>query len=202
MRKRKIVIIVFFLCCFSLTIIKPLYAREMFLQHSATLLALLFMVWDIKYPKLSVSSFFMLALFMIFHAVGARWLYSMVPYELWFEFVFSWNPHDFFAWERNHYDRFVHFAFGFLLFFSFFDLFKNSRNISKRTAVLLAFLSIQTASMVYELFEWGLTFWLSPEDAENYNGQQGDMWDAQKDMALALLGSLISTVYVLMRKPK
>lgn len=37
---------------------------------------------------------------------------------------------------------------------------------------------------------------LSPEDAENYNGQQGDMWDAHKDMALALIGAMMmSGVY-------
>jgi putative membrane protein len=35
-----------------------------------------------------------------------------------------------------------------------------------------------------------LSIVLSPEDAESYNGQQGDYWDAQKDMALAFVGSL------------
>jgi putative membrane protein len=43
--------------------------------------------------------------------------------------------------------------------------------------------------MLYEVFEWLLTLLLSPKDADSYNGQQGDMWDAQKDMGLALLGS-------------
>ena len=45
--------------------------------------------------------------------------------------------------------------------------------------------------MIYELFEWSLTF-LMANGAEDYNGQQGDSWDAHKDMALAMLGSLIS----------
>jgi putative membrane protein len=44
--------------------------------------------------------------------------------------------------------------------------------------------------MFYEVFEWMLSIVLSPEDAESYNGQQGDYWDAQKDMALAFVGSL------------
>lgn len=53
----------------------------------------------------------------------------------------------------------------------------------------MAWLMIQTGSMIYELFEWLLTIVMTPDAADNYNGQQGDMWDAQKDMALALVGS-------------
>ena len=51
-------------------------------------------------------------------------------------------------------------------------------------------------SMAYEIFEWLLTVFLSPEDADSYNGQQGDMWDAQKDMALALVGSTLSAIWI------
>jgi putative membrane protein len=46
-------------------------------------------------------------------------------------------------------------------------------------------------SLLYELFEWGLTMVLSPQDAAAYNGQQGDIWDAHKDMSLAMLGALL-----------
>ena len=59
----------------------------------------------------------------------------------------------------------------------------------------MAWLIIQTGSMVYELFEWLLTIVLSPEHADNYNGQQGDIWDAQKDMVLAMMGSTLMAVY-------
>lgn len=61
---------------------------------------------------------------------------------------------------------------------------------------------IYSWSMIYELFEWSLTIIMSPQSAENYNGQQGDMWDAQKDMALALLGSIISSILYFALKGK
>ena len=54
---------------------------------------------------------------------------------------------------------------------------------------------IQTGSMVYELFEWLLTVVMTSEEADYYNGQQGDIWDAQKDMALAMLGSTIMLLF-------
>ena len=66
-------------------------------------------------------------------------------------------------------------------------------------AVLMAWLMIQTGSMMYELFEWMLTIVMTSESADYYNGQQGDIWDAQKDMALALLGSTGMLFYYILR---
>ena len=45
---------------------------------------------------------------------------------------------------------------------------------------------------LYEIFEWSLTLALAPEEAGAYNGEQGDMFDAQKDMALAGFGALLA----------
>ena len=70
-----------------------------------------------------------------------------------------------------------------------------------KQALLVTFLSIQVFSMVYELFEWGIAVSLSGDMAESYNGQQGDIWDAHKDMGLAMIGSMISW-YVLSLKMK
>ena len=63
----------------------------------------------------------------------------------------------------------------------------------------MAWLMIQTGSMIYELFEWLLTIVMSSDAADSYNGQQGDMWDAQKDMALALLGSTVMLLFYMLR---
>jgi len=50
---------------------------------------------------------------------------------------------------------------------------------------------VLAGSAAYEVFEWVLTLFVSEARASNYNGQQGDAWDAQKDMALALAGALL-----------
>jgi putative membrane protein len=68
---------------------------------------------------------------------------------------------------------------------------------SRNATIFMAWLMIQTGSMMYELFEWLLTIIVSSEAANNYNGQQGDVWDAQKDMALALVGSTLSALFAL-----
>ena len=73
-------------------------------------------------------------------------------------------------------------------------------NLNYMVAILFSWLAIQTGSMVYELFEWLLTILVSPEEADSYNGQQGDIWDAQKDMALAMIGSTIPALWYMCKR--
>jgi uncharacterized membrane protein YjdF len=46
--------------------------------------------------------------FVIAHSIGARWLYSYVPYDAWLQAATGWSPAQAFGWERNHFDRFIH----------------------------------------------------------------------------------------------
>ena len=55
-------------------------------------------------------------------------------------------------------------------------------------------------SLIYEWIEWFIAMGLSPEDAENYNGQQGDIWDAHQDMLLATVGAIITGITCLLKK--
>ncbi|MDN5691483.1 MAG: DUF2238 domain-containing protein, partial [Acinetobacter sp.] len=51
---------------------------------------------------------------------------------------------------------------------------------------------VMATSLFYEWIEWWIAIGLSPEEAENYNGQQGDIWDAHKDMFLATIGAIMT----------
>ncbi len=56
-------------------------------------------------------------------------------------------------------------------------------------------MGILSAGAVYEIFEWLAAMLMAPDWAESYNGQQGDVWDAQRDMALAACGALIGLTF-------
>ena len=173
----------------------PYTGQELYLNNIGTLFLLILMVLDIFKNVLSKIGFWGLFLFSVFHSVGSTWLYSFVPYNDWFINLFGFDIDAYFEFTRNHYDRFVHFSFGLLLFAATKDLIMNKYKFNYHQALLVAFLSIQAFSMIYELFEWGIAVSLSEGMAESYNGQQGDMWDAHKDMALAMLGSLMAWVF-------
>ncbi|MDO4160440.1 MAG: DUF2238 domain-containing protein [Prevotellaceae bacterium] len=180
-----------------LTCIDPVYPHEQILQHIGTILLLIPLTYDIFKKKIPIASYIGIICFTILHVIGARYVYSYVPYK---EFAISLGivDTDFFQDSRNHYDRFVHFSFGVLLFPYLVYVSKSRFKQLKSVAVFMAWMMIQTCSMIYELFEWLLTIVMTSEEADYYNGQQGDIWDAQKDMALALLGSTFMAVLYLL----
>ena len=188
------------------TYINPVFPREQFLQQAGTVLLVAFLLCDLRKRWFSNMAFLGIALFLILHLVGARYIYSYVPYQEWLQCLGDW---DWLHTSRNHYDRLVHLLFGVLLFPALVEFSQHRVTSRQVMAVLVAWLMIQAGSLIYELFEWALTLVLSPEDAEGYNGQQGDLWDAHKDMALAMLGSTIAAVFYIInsilkrdKKPK
>ena len=190
-------IILTFLILFSC--LSPIYPEQMFLQHAATLVIIGLLIYDIKIDFLSKEAFLGIVLFLLLHAIGARYIYSYVPYNEWSQYFLGININETFEWERNHYDRIVHFLFGVFLYPFTYEVALKKFKINTKAAFFMAWLMIQTFSMLYEIFEWLLTVFLSGDQAENYNGQQGDPWDAHKDMALALLGSTITMVVLLFK---
>ena len=174
-----------------LTTLSPLYPNQQLLQHLGTLVVMLPVILDLRSKVLSRSAILGITVFSFIHVMGARYIYSYVPYNEWSVNLTGFDIQDFFNFDRNHYDRFVHFSFGLLILPYTRDLVKRYFGITKTiTVLLIAWLFIQTFSMLYELFEWSLTVFMTENMAENYNGQQGDIWDAHKDMALASLGAL------------
>lgn len=188
----------------------PSYAYDdgaIILQHIGTMLLLVPLMLEMKRQRLSVPACVGLFLFTCVHIIGARYLYSNVPYDVWAKDYLNIEMDIGGYYEikavgtgvihGNKFDRLVHLSFGLLMFPFAYQLTRRFlKGLKPFHALLFAWLFIQTSSMVYELFEWFISIVMSPENAEGYNGQQGDMWDAQKDMALALLGSTISAVCI------
>ncbi len=155
-----------------------------------------------KKVGLSFSSFVLYLIFLPIHIVGAHYLYSYVPYNDWILHSFGFNLDQSMGWSRNMYDRFVHLAYGILLYPVLLRLFEVW--FPKNKPIVLYLLVIQfimASSLIYEWVEWLIALGLSPEDAENYNGQQGDIWDAHMDMLLATIGAMLMGCFYLIKKP-
>lgn len=196
----KIVLLVAVLCLGLVTCIYPIYPREQFLQHLGTVLILIIPFADLRSNRLSLFAYACVMVFLVIHIIGARYIYSYVPYVDWINTLTNADLGRFLQSDRNHYDRFVHLAFGALAFPYLYELTKRSDRLSKLSGLLIAWLVIQSVSLLYEVFEWFLTFVMSADAAADYNGQQGDPWDAQKDMALALLSSSVLFMVYWFRK--
>lgn len=172
------------------SVIRPPYPEYIWLQHVPTVLVLIALpLWDRRWPMSRAALACLLGMLAL-HCVGARYLYTFVPYDSWTETLFDARISDVFEFERNHYDRLIHLCFGLLMIWPFREFLEVHKRYSRAGAIAVAIMTVMTVSLCYEVVEWVIAVLLSPDDAEAYNGQQGDFWDAQKDMALAAIGAL------------
>jgi len=93
---------------------------------------------------------------------------------------------EFFGFERNHFDRVVHFLFGLLLFRILFEMITRGIN-SLKIALFFTLTTIVTIASVYELLEWFVVVLFHPELGSAFLGTQGDIWDAHQDIFVAIL---------------
>jgi putative membrane protein len=178
-----------FAVIFAISWWRPLWPVEQALHHSLTIIALVGLVWLQRRLRLPLSSFVLALGFLTLHTIAARWLYSYVPYQEWFPFLAS---------NRNHFDRLVHFAWGLLLAPIIVQVLRD-RGWRRGWALLITVQVVVATGALYEILEWGISFTLAPDAVEAYNGQQGDMFDPQRDQALALLGSLLGSTIAQLR---
>lgn len=176
----------------AITFVDAPYPNELWLQHIPTAVFLIVMAIVIPRRPLSTASMLCLFAFVWLHAVGARWIYSFVPYDRWSESVFGFTLSEQFGWTRNHYDRMVHFASGMLFVPPAAEWLCRWAPMRPAAAALLSITVVMAIGAAYEIVEWMVAVTFSPRHAEAYNGQQGDVWDPQKDMALAGLGAIIA----------
>jgi putative membrane protein len=162
------------------------------LENALLVVALAALVATHKALPLSRISYTLLFLFFCLHTVGAHYTYSLVPYDEWFEVLTGRTLSSRLGWDRNHYDRLVHFAYGLLLAYPAREVFLRVADVRGFWGYFLPLDVVMATSMLYELIEWGAASAFGGDLGAAYLGTQGDPWDAQKDMALATLGAVLA----------
>ena len=183
-----------FLVIFILCAINPIDRTTWLLENILMFLLIAGMIASYKKFRLSLISYFCIFLFLCFHEIGSHYTYSQVPYNQWTESVFGSPLNDWFGWERNHYDRFLHFAYGLLFAYPIREIFIRVVKVKGFWGYFLPLDLTLSTSAIYELIEWAAAIVFGGDVGAAYLGTQGDVWDAHKDMALAGLGALIAMV--------
>lgn len=188
---QRLALIAFTATAVPLSFVAAPYPRELVLQHVPTLMGILLLLGMVLKYRPSSTAFYCSLAFLWLHIIGARWIYSYVPYDELARTITGRTLSETFGWERNHYDRLVHFASGVLGLPILSEFLRRFYRLPPLAAAVLAMFGVLAVGAMYEILEWQIALAFSPEMAESYNGQQGDMWDAQKDLALAWLGAII-----------
>ena len=170
------------------------------LHHLPTLALLLATPLFLARYKLSNAALGCILIFFALHTIGGRWTYTDVPYDAWARTLTGTSVSETFGLARNHYDRFVHFAYGLLAVLPVSEALVRHAGVTRRTALWIGVEAVLAVGALYEIFEWLLALGMGGDVAERYNGQQGDMWDAQKDMALAFVAALLAAGWIMRRR--
>ncbi len=162
------------------------------LENALSLIAVAVLAATYRRFPLSRISYLLIFLFLGLHTLGAHYTYSKVPYDAWWQSLFGATLNEQLGWERNHFDRFIHFAYGALLVYPVREVFLRIAGVRGFWGYFLPLDLTMSTSMLYELIEWAAALLFGGDLGAAYLGTQGDEWDAHQDMALASLGGMIS----------
>jgi putative membrane protein len=172
--------------------INPLYRSDWLLENVLVLVFALGLALSWRWFTFSRISVTLIFLFLCLHEVGAHYTYAQVPYDTWIRSLTGHSLNEVMGWERNHFDRAIHFSYGLLLAYPIREIFLRIANVKGFWGYFLPLDLTMSTSMMFELFEWGAAELFGGDLGMAYLGTQGDVWDAHKDMALASLGALIA----------
>jgi putative membrane protein len=172
--------------------ISPKARADWALENALVVAFVAFVALTYKRLTLSRVSYTLIFLFLCLHEVGAHYTYAETPYDEWFKALTGETLNSRLGWERNNFDRVVHFAYGLLIAYPIREIFLRVAAVRGFWGYFLPLDLTMSTSMIFELFEWAAAEVFGGDLGQAYLGTQGDVWDAHKDMALASLGALIA----------
>jgi putative membrane protein len=186
-RWMQIFLLLFFVLWGS-TLIGTTDINNWFLENALVFLFLGFLFFTYRKYQFSDLGYLLITVYLCLHVYGAKYTYAENPLGYWLK--------DTMGWERNHYDRIVHFSFGFLLAYPWREMFIRWMKFPAWVGWALPIELTLSISGLYELIEWAVADIFFKAQGDAYLGTQGDIWDAQKDMFLATLGAILATTIV------
>jgi putative membrane protein len=184
-----------FAALFVALAIRPFDRHDWALENALVVVAVLFIALTWARARLSALSYTLLFLFLCLHEIGAHYTYSEVPYDAWWQALTGSTFNSLVGWERNNFDRVIHFAYGLLLALPIRELVVPMAGVRGFWSYFLPLDLVISSSALYELIEWGAAEFFGGDLGAAYLGTQGDVWDAHKDMALASGGALVAILW-------
>ena len=180
--------------------IAPWYRQDWLLENLLVFIAVPLLARYGPSLRLSDASYLCLFVFFSLHIVGAHYTYAEVPYRDWYAALGGRSYVADFGAGRNHYDRLVHFLYGLLMALPSMELLDARARPQGLWRWLLPVLFLMSHGALYESIEWIAAEIFGGELGAAYLGTQGDIWDAQKDTALAAIGALLGVSFWLWRR--
>ena len=148
---------------FVILAIAPHDRKDWMLENALVVLFVAAMVATYRKLTLSRISYFLIFVFLSLHLIGAHYTYSLVPYDEWFRAVTGSSLNELVGWERNNFDRVLHFLYGLLLAYPVREVFLRVARLRGFWGYLFPLDITMSTSMLYELIEWGAAAYFGGE---------------------------------------
>ncbi len=191
-----LLLLAIFMIVWGVLAVQPLYRSDWLLENALVFVAIPLLVALHPILPLSKISYSLIFVFLCLHEIGAHFTYAQVPYDQWFESIIGTGLNQIVGWERNHYDRVLHFLYGLLITYPVREIVLRVSRARGFWSYLLPLLILISTSTIFELLEWLAALVFGSDLGIAFMATQGDVWDTQKDMALAATGSIIATLLI------
>jgi putative membrane protein len=176
------ILLVAYLILWLVFAIAPHDRTAWLLENLLVVLFAALLIFTSRWFAFSNESYLLMAVFLALHAAGAHYTYTHAPLGEWLK--------EWLHLSRNHSDRIIHFGFGLFMAYPARELLWRLARIGPMAAIWLAVAGVLAASTLFEVAEAAVAEIVSPGSGPQWLGGQGDVWDAQWDMTLALTGAI------------
>jgi putative membrane protein len=183
-KRELITLLAIYLIGFGLLAIKPNDRPDWALENLFPLAQLTAVIISYRYFKFTRLSYYMIFIYLFVQSWGGHFTYAQAA-------PFNWIR-DNYGLSRNHYDRVAHFMLGFLVAIPVREILIQVIKASRRWMAFITVSIILAIGAFYELIEWWVAVLATPELGDKFLGTQGDVWDTQWDMFLALAGAILT----------
>ena len=182
--KRELIILgCIYLVGFLLLAINPHDRADWALENFFPISQLIAVIISYRYFKFTRLSYYMIFFYFFVQSWGGHFTYAEAA-------PFNWLRDEFHL-ARNHYDRVAHFMLGFLLGLPIREILMQFISASRRWINFLTASLVLAIGAFYEFIEWWVAVLVTPNLGDKFLGTQGDIWDTQWDMFLALVGAVL-----------
>ncbi len=183
-----------FFVFWAILAIDPTSRQDWLLENLLTFVSIPIFVVTRNKLRFSNTAYVCVFVFFCLHTVGSHYTYSLVPYDDWWKALTGHTFNSLFGFERNYYDRLIHFLYGALMLLPALEIFIAYAPPRGIWRVLMPVLFLMSHSVIYETIEWIAAILVAPDLGQAYLGTQGDPWDSQEDMAMAALGAIVTMI--------
>lgn len=179
--------------------VAPWYRQDWALENALVVVAVPLLAWGWRTMPLTRLSYTCLFAFGVLHEIGAHYTYAEVPYDAYIQRLAGFSVDAALGLERNSFDRLVHLLYGALAMPACVELLDAVAPPRGVWRYLLPVGFVMSHSLLFELVEWLAASVFGGDLGQAYLGTQGDVWDAQKDMLMATLGSVLAVAVLGLR---